>query len=190
MNTPSLRIIHDEHRALAAMLSSLRALAQGYESGRLKPDFNLLSSMVDYIEQVPEKVHHPKETDHLFTRLRLRCPEAAPVLDALDDDHRHGHARIEILRAALNRYEREGEAGFALFHESLRHYLDQEWRHMNTEEKQVFPLAQSHLTADDWREIDAVFLANGNPWAGAAGEYAALFSRIVHLAPAPVGLGG
>jgi hemerythrin-like domain-containing protein len=190
MNTPSLRIIHDEHRALAAMLSSLRALAQGYESGRLKPDFNLLSSMIDYIEQVPEKVHHPKETEYLFTRLRACCPEAIPVLDALDDEHRHGHARIEVLRAALQRYERDGTAGFALFHEALKAYLDQEWRHMNTEEKQVFPLAQAHLTAEDWQAIDAVFLANGNPWEGAAGEYAALFSRIVHLAPAPVGLGG
>ena len=61
---------------------------------------------------------------------------------------------------------------------------------MNTEEKQIFPLARTHLTAEDWAAIDAAFLANDNPWQGAAGEYAALFTRIVNEAPAPVGLGG
>lgn len=71
----------------------------------------------------------------------------------------------------------------------LASYIDSEWRHMNTEEKQVFPLAEAHLSAADWAEIEAAFLANDNPWQGAAGEYAGLFSRIVNTAPAPVGLG-
>jgi branched-chain amino acid transport system ATP-binding protein len=61
---------------------------------------------------------------------------------------------------------------------------------MNLEEHKIFPLAKAHLKAEDWAEIDAAFLANGNPWEGAAGEYAALFSKIVNMAPAPVGLGG
>ena len=39
-------------------------------------------------------------------------------------------------------------------------------------------------------QIDAAFLANDNPWQGPAGKYAALFTRIVNTAPAPVGLGG
>ena len=37
--------------------------------------------------------------------------------------------------------------------------------------------------------IDAAFLSNENPWKGAAGEYEQLFSKIVNIAPAPVGLG-
>jgi len=61
---------------------------------------------------------------------------------------------------------------------------------MNTEEGQILPLAKAHLNEEDWAEIDAAFLANDNPWQGPAGEYAALFSRIVNTAPAPVGLGG
>ena len=70
----SLDIIHDEHRALAAMLSSLRSLAGAIAAGRLKPDFGLFADMLRYIEEVPEKLHHPKETDYLFARLRPRCP--------------------------------------------------------------------------------------------------------------------
>ncbi|RTL15900.1 MAG: hemerythrin domain-containing protein, partial [Rhodocyclaceae bacterium] len=54
MSNKSLDIIHDEHRALAAMLSGLRGLVASIEAGRLKPDFELMASMIEYIEMVPE----------------------------------------------------------------------------------------------------------------------------------------
>jgi len=186
----SIDIIHDEHRALAAMLSGLRSLAQGIESGRLKPDFDLLAAMIQYIDKVPEKVHHPKENQYLFAKLRPRCAEAGPIIDELEEDHRQGSARIAELEAALAAYRRSGEAGFAGFREAVNGYIDHEWQHMNTEEHKIFPLAKAFLTDEDWAEIEAAFSANDNPWQGAAGEYAALFSKIVNTAPAPVGLGG
>lgn len=186
----SLDIIHDEHRALAAMLSGLRSLVSGIEAGRLQPDFDLLASMIRYIDEVPEKVHHPKEDQYLFNRLRARCPEAVPVIERLAAEHLQGEARIAQLRAALAAYRQQGAPGFTGFKQALQTYLEQEWQHMNSEEHEVFPLARTHLTAEDWAEIDAAFLANGNPWEGPAGEYAALFTRIVNVAPAPVGLGG
>lgn len=190
MSNKSLDIIRDEHRALAAMLSGLRALASGIEAGRLQPDFELMSSMIDYIEQVPEKVHHPKENNYLFAKLRLRSDEALPIIERLEEEHRQGDARIATLRAALDAYRRDGAAGFAAYQAAVKTYVEHEWQHMNTEEHLIFPLAQRCLSAEDWTEIDAAFLANDNPWQGAAGEYEALFSRIVNEAPAPVGLGG
>lgn len=186
----SLDIIHDEHRALAAMLSGLRAIAAGIEAGRLQPDFELFDDMLRYIEEVPEKLHHPKEDDYLFARLWERCPQAAPVLSELEFEHRLGASRMAVLKEALAGYRERGAAGFEGFYAALKEYIDREWKHMNTEEKQVFPLARQHLSAEDWAAIDAAFLANDNPWQGAAGEYAGLFSRIVNEAPAPVGLGG
>ena len=46
----SLRIIHAEHRALAAMLNGLRQLVEGIDKGRLKPDFGLFRKMIEYID--------------------------------------------------------------------------------------------------------------------------------------------
>jgi len=190
MSYKSLDIIHDEHRALAAMLSGLRALTAGIEAGRLKPDFDLMASMIEYIDKVPEKVHHPKEDTYLFAKLRVRSAEAVAIIERLEAEHSQGDARIAALRAALDSYRSTGDAGFAAYQAALKTYIEHEWQHMNTEEHLIFPLAKAHLTADDWAEIDAAFLANDNPWQGAAGEYAALFTRIVNMAPAPVGLGG
>ena len=186
----SLSIIHAEHRALAAMLNGLRQLVDGIAKGRIKPDFGLFRKMIEYIDKVPEKVHHPKEDQYLFARLRLRCPEAVPVIERLEAEHRIGDARIRALEAALEAYEQRGPAGFAGFQAAVVEYIDAEWRHMNAEEHEIFPLAERDLQADDWAAIDAAFLANDNPWQGPAGKYAALFTRIVNTAPAPVGLGG
>lgn len=185
----SLDIIHDEHRALAAMLGGMSALAAGIEAGRMQPDFDLLADMIRYIDEVPEVVHHPKEDQYLFAKLRQRSAEALPYIEQLEMEHLQGEARIGVLRSALEAYRKAGEAGFDGFKMALETYLEQEWRHMNAEESQIFPLARKHLTAEDWAEIDAAFLANDNPWEGPAGEYAALFSKIVNTAPAPVGLG-
>lgn len=186
----SLDIIHDEHRALAAMLGGMRTLVSSIEAGRLRPDFDLFAAMIRYIDEVPEVVHHPKEDQYLFAKLRQRSPEALPVIEELEAEHLQGPERIKALRNALAAYRQTGDAGFSGFKSAVTTYLEQEWHHMNLEEHKVFPLARQHLTAEDWAEIDAAFLSNDNPWQGAAGEYAALFSQIVNLAPAPVGLGG
>jgi hypothetical protein len=46
------------------------------------------------------------------------------------------------------------------------------------------------LSAADWQAIDAAFAANSDPVAGVPEkDLHALFTRIAHLAPAPVGLG-
>ncbi len=186
----SLDIIHDEHRALAAMLSGLRSLVANIEAGRIQPDFDLMASMIRYIDEVPEVVHHPKEDQYLFARLRQRSPEALVFIEQLEAEHQQGKARIQALCEALAAYRQAGPAGLPGFKIALTFYLEQEGHHMNTEEHRIFPLAKAHLTAEDWAEIDAAFLANGSPWEGPANQYAALFTRIVNMAPAPVGLGG
>ena len=47
------------------------------------------------------------------------------------------------------------------------------------------------LTDDDWAELDEAFTTNRDPLTGhePEAEYRALFTRIVNLVPAPIGLG-
>lgn len=63
--------------------------------------------------------------------------------------------------------------------------------HMALEENVVIPLAKQHLAPEDWVEIAQAFGENGDPRFGAEPdhEYRALFSRIVNLAPPPIGVG-
>ena len=86
----ALRIIVDEHRALAAVLHGMLYLVHGIRDRGSKPNFELLGAMIYYIDAFPERFHHPKEDEYLFRLLRLRHPEAAPLLDRLKMEHRAG----------------------------------------------------------------------------------------------------
>lgn len=185
----SIDIIRSEHRALAAVLSALKAVVEGVDRKQFAPDFALLAAMLVYIDEVPEKLHHPKEDLYLFERLRQRSPQAVTLIERLEREHGEGYALTQELARALIKYQGTGEAAFPQFRDCVARYLDFNWRHLNCEEDELLPLAHSHLTRDDWAAIDAAFAANFDPWSGANREYADLFDRIVDMAPEPIGYG-
>jgi branched-chain amino acid transport system ATP-binding protein len=185
----AIDIIKSEHRALAAMLSGLSAFVDGIAAGKFEPDFTLLAAMIEYIGEVPEKVHHPKEDDYLFPALRKRSASAAAIIDDLQGEHHIGPANLAALTTSLDNYRTAGAAGLPAFRDAVKAYVDFQWQHMSKEEKHVLPLARDVLTAEDWAAIDGVFAANDNPWEGPAGEYKQLFTRIVSIAPDPIGVG-
>ena len=185
------RIIRDEHRSLSAVLHGMQYLVHDIRDKGTAPDFAVFEAMVHYIDAFPEQFHHPKEDRYLFRCLRMRHPEAAPLLDRLESEHRTGAALIRSLEQSLARYKHAGVAEFARFAADVDAYLDHHWRHMRAEEDEVLPLARTHLTPEDWQEIDAAFVGHTDPMLGAhaRSSYQALFSRIVNLAPPPIGVG-
>lgn len=191
MTHAALRIIHDEHAALAAMLRSIVLLLQQHRQQGTLPDFKTLRAMLFYVDEFPEKRHHFKESALLFPKLRTRTPEAAEVLDQLDQDHARGERAIRDLEHALLAFEMLGESRREAFEQAAQQYVEFYFQHMSLEEKQILPLAERMLTAQDWAELDAAFEANRDPLTGhePADEYRALFSRIVNALPAPLGLG-
>jgi hypothetical protein len=76
-----------------------------------------------------------------------------------------------------------------MFREAVNRYYDFQWQHVAEEESEVIPLALEALPAEDWAAIDSAFAANDNPWEGPAGKFKQLFTRIVTIAPAPIGVG-
>jgi len=154
------------------------------------PDFSALRAMLFYVDEFPEKRHHRKESELLFPRLRARTPLARDLLDQLDDEHERGHARIRDIEHALTEYEMLGPARAADFDRALRRYVDFYLAHMALEEDEIFPLAERHLTDEDWRQLDAELAGEPDPLTGRSPdeEYRVLFDRIVGLVPAPFGL--
>lgn len=187
----TLQVLRSEHEALAAMLRSFLMLVSRDAVPGGKPDFTLLRAMLFYIDEFPERLHHPKESEWLFPRLRLRGAQLEAVLGRLDAEHDHGTRRVRELEHALTAYEMLGEVRRQAFAGAAGRYVEGYLAHMAVEERQVFPVAEAVLTEADWRELDVLFETNRDPLAGhlATAEYERLFSRIVHTAPAPIGLG-
>ncbi|MCM8735820.1 hemerythrin domain-containing protein [Azospirillum sp. A1-3] len=185
----AIDIIHAEHRALGAVLQAFGFILDEVRDGRLKPDFALLEAMIEYITEVPDKLHHPKEDDVLFVVLRARIPQAGALIDKLQHDHAEGNRHIAELRDTLRRYREEGPDGFRTFEGTARAYIANSWGHVGLEERELLPLARMGLSEGEWANIDAAFEANKDPWSGPTGEFRSLFTRIVSMVPAPHGLG-
>ena len=187
----AIDVIRNEHQALAAMLRSMHLLvAQAQREGR-DPDFSVLRAMLFYVDEFPERLHHPKESALLFPALRQRCPELRGTLDRLDADHSHGETAIRALAHALLAWEVLGPPRRQPFIDALDRYVDGYLSHMAAEEQEVLPAAQRHLTDADWAALDAAFAANRDPLTGhpADATFQPLFQKILRTAPAPIGLG-
>jgi hemerythrin-like domain-containing protein len=191
----ALSAIRAEHRSLAAVIHGLVYLVRAAREA--PPDFALLAAMLRYIEDFPERFHHPKEDAWLFARLRQRHAPAAALVDSLQGEHAEGARRIRELGRALRRWQAAqgdiaatGSARDA-FAARLNDYATFHWEHMRREELEAMPLCEAHFDAGDWSEIDAAFAAQEDPLSGAsqATGLDELFRRIVRAAPPPVGLG-
>jgi len=191
MSHESLRIIREEHQALAAMLRSMALLLAEHRKRGTSPDFGVLRAMLFYLDEFPERLHHTKESELLFPKVRVRTGDLADVLDKLDHDHERGEQAIRALEHALLAYEMMGESRREAFEQALARYTDAYLSHMRIEEQDVLPLAQRVLTEADWNELDAAFATNRDPLTGHKPEaaYEGLFTRIVNALPAPLGLG-
>lgn len=186
----AIAIIKDEHRKLGAVLSCLRSLVEEIEARGLAPDFKVFQAILTYLESFLNTYHHPKETSYLFPAVRRRCPEAGEILDRLEQQHRQEEELLHDLRTALAAYEQRGGKAGAGFFEAARRYVDFERAHATLEEREILPLARSHLSEADWAPIVAAFTANDDPLFGTAPResYRDLLRAIVNLAPAPHGV--
>lgn len=192
MTTPlTLRIIRDEHSGLAAMLRSIPMLLAEHRRHGTLPDFGALRAMLFYVDEFPERLHHPKESQLLFPKLRARAPELRDTLDKLDGDHDRGEHAIRELQHSLTAFEMMGEPRRERFERQVERYISGYLQHMDIEEREILPAAIKLLTAEDWAELDESFAANRDPLSGYKPdeEYQALFQKVLSAVPAPIGLG-
>jgi hemerythrin-like domain-containing protein len=191
MRHATLDVIHEEHQALAAMLRSLSLLLAQAKRENETPDFEVLRAMLLYVDEFPERLHHRKETDLLFPKVRERCPHLASVLYRLERDHEAGERSIRALEHALLAWEVLGEPRRARFEQHVEQYTRFYLEHMALEESEVLAAARVHFTDSDWTELDAAFSEHRDPLTGheASEEYRPLFQKILNLAPAPIGRG-
>ena len=176
----AIGIIRDEHRSLAAVLHAWMHLIADARRRDVPPDATLMRAIVRYITDFPVALHHPKEDEYLFRRLRERTPTLDAELDELEHQHKRDRELVAELAALV---ERGAAADVAAIEAAVEQYAKFVWDHLGREEGVILPAAQRYLTADDWVAIDAAFSANEDPRFGGETDhqYRRLFSRIVNL---------
>ena len=192
MQHQSIQIIRDEHAVLAALLRSLEMMLERGAGKEPENYFDAMRAMLFYIDEFPERQHHPKESELLFPRVARLVPETVELIARLDQEHASGEAAVRELQHLLLAWELLGESRRAAFDAATKRYLAFYLEHIRLEETVILPAALKVLSAADWQELDAAFATNCDPLTGKYPRdpaYDQLFTRIVTRAPAPIGLG-
>lgn len=187
--TLAIDIIRNEHRLLAEVLRAWLHLGSTSIAAIGAPlDHQLLREMVHYIKAFPVALHHPKETEYLFARLRERTNEFNAELDELERQHERDGELVDALAESVESYC-AGKLGVAELDSAVSRYAHFMWEHMGREEGVILPAAQRELTDEDWNELNKAFSKNGDPrFSGTAdANFQKEYSRIVARVPSPNG---
>ena len=190
MSRPALQVIRDEHSAVSAVLRSMLQMMERDPDEQPERFFDVLRAMLFYIDEFPERRHHPKESDLLFPKIARVAPELMEVIERLERDHVSGESRVRELQHLLLAWELLGDSRRMAFQEAARKYVEFYLTHMRTEETELLPVAEKLLTEKDWVQLNAAF-QNSDPLVTGDHDpvYDRLFTRIVMLTPAPIGVG-
>ena len=192
MKKRSLHIIRDEHASLAAMLRSMSQLLERGPEKDPRQFLEVMRAMLFYIDEFPEQLHHPKESNLLFPRLAKRAPEMMGAIDRLERDHMHSEKAVRDLLHLLLAWEQVGAPRKSAFVDALGPYIEAYLEHMRLEETLVLPAAEAALLEEDWVALDLAFDQNADPLTGKylpGPAFEKLFSHIVSISPSPIGLG-
>ena len=114
------------------------------------------------------------------------------AIDRLERDHMHSEKAVRDLLHLLLAWEQLGAPRKAAFVDALGPYVEAYLEHMRLEEALVLPAAEAALSDEDWAALDLAFDENADPLTGKyppSPAFEKLFSRIVSIAPSPIGLG-
>jgi hemerythrin-like domain-containing protein len=181
--------IKQEHHTLGVVMEMLQRLLADIERQHAAPDFGLFAAALLYIDDFPERCHHPKEDEHLFDTLRRRTAAFNSVLDELQADHVRSSQMLTYMERALVSYQAGRADGLSRFKGAVDAYAIFLFQHMRMEEE-LLDTAREILTEEDWQRIAAAFEANDDPMTGANGreEFRKLYLRIMNLLPRKIRL--
>ncbi|PUE20558.1 hemerythrin [Limnohabitans sp. MMS-10A-160] len=188
----SLQVIRDEHASLAAMLQSMRMMVERGPSDDRRNFFDVVRAMLFYIDEFPERLHHPKESNLLFPKVVKAAPKVMGAVDKLERDHMYSEKAARDLQHLLLSWELLGSSRRQAFEDAFKNYVDFYLAHMHLEETVILPEAERCLSEADWVLLDQAFAENADPLTGhypPTQAYEKLFSLIVTRAPSPIGLG-
>lgn len=182
----SLEIIRQEHASQTTVLRAMQAMVGQGPGDDAALYFDVMRGMLFYIDEFPERQHHPKESELLFPRVLCVAPELQPLVDQLNREHQRGEAAVRELQHLLLAWELLGESRKRAFVEACLHYIAFSHAHMRLEETELLPVAQASFSPADWAALNTVFSQNRDPLSGKYPPdpaYDRLFARIVKHVP-------
>ena len=116
------------------------------------PDYSLMQSVIVYIQEYPEQIHHPLE-DMIFSILLERVDEVKLIQELITEhteleiETRKLRESLELLKSSMVSEEE--------IKKQLSTFLVRQRQHIYIEEEKVHPLIQRVLTKKDWSHVQS-----------------------------------
>lgn len=179
--------IKAEHALLARIIAAMQAwVVQCREPGSTA-DFDLFAAMLRYVEEVPDRVHHPQEDAVLFPAV-ANVVGAREIIAELEREHALGGAMLKVLREAYEAVRAASPNALNRLSTAVDEFSEFYWAHMRKEEQSLLPLAEACLTPSQWEGIEKAFVAVNDPLFGSelSVSYRRLYDYIAARMPEPL----
>jgi hemerythrin-like domain-containing protein len=141
------------------------------------PDFSLMRSIIVYIQEYPEQIHHPLE-DMIFSILLERVDETKFIEELITE-----HTQLEVIARKL-RESLEALNSSIVSREDVKQQLSSflvgQRQHIYIEEVEAYPLVHSVLTKKDWKQLNYMIPLLDDPAFGrrTQNDYECLYREI------------
>jgi hemerythrin-like domain-containing protein len=156
--TQVLKTLREEHRNIEILLLILEQELNIFDRAE-RPDYEVVQAVISYFQEYPDRCHHPKE-DVIFAKLKARDPALVASVGDLETEHRKGAERLRLVARAVESVLSEQEVLRQTIDDIIRDFIENERRHMEMEERVLFPAAARTLWTEDWENIDAILRSN------------------------------
>lgn len=153
----TLESLYRDHDNLKRILYLLEQLLIDIYRGT-SPDYPMLQRILVYIQEYPERIHHPAE-DAMFAIIlnNKSCPKRLykDISSLLKD-----HSEIEnITREAIEAVESvvvSTHTDLSELGKNISRVLDRQRRHILFEEMHIYPYITKYLETGDWEKVSAL----------------------------------
>ncbi|HEX9771458.1 MAG TPA: hemerythrin domain-containing protein [Kiloniellales bacterium] len=155
--------IRDEHSNMTTLLNALERQVAVFDEGG-KPDYEIVTGVIDYFLDYPDRCHHPKE-DLLARKIMevARGADAAGPLPELEAQHEELGILTRRFHQFVRRVLDEAELPRGDFVRAATEFIASQRHHMRMEEEHFLPLAEVTLNQDDLAELGSELFAETDP---------------------------
>lgn len=165
MNTV-LEVLSSDHANFARLYKFIAGQAERAATGG-QPDLEALVEAVEYLGDYPAHFHHPLEN-----AICERIKQARPAVKAYAERLQHDHAELDLRLARFKKLmtdARQGrEVAIADFVSAVNLFVEAERKHMESEDRELYPAAKAVLNAKDWAKIRERAASGRDPLFGPA----------------------
>lgn len=148
-----IELLRRDHHNIEQLLRVLEQECDVFRRAK-RPDYELLTEIIDYFGSFLDQYYHPKE-DLLFNRERVANAACARIIDDIAAERGKAASSLQALSEALREILNEQRVLRQTFDDAARSFIRHQRRQIEIEGQRLFPIAQSALAPADWADLHA-----------------------------------